>query len=275
MYLGKDPLPSWDYAPLGPQGYANPALYEFWRMRDPIPTYARKLEGLGVIAAGDLDRMKRDAEALVDAEAQAVIAAPWPAPQSVTVGVFADDPVDRRRVELFDRDDRTRAVPPALTVEAAPPFDPKGTTLLEAVMLGIGDALAADARTFVFGEDVGGNYGNAFLLPGRSSNSTGTGFSIRRSPSGGRSSGPAWGSTGRPAPHRRDAISTILWRPASISWSTTRPRFGIAGAGPSRWSCACPGAGCGMPGRGSLAEYRASGSLPHAGPQDRRAVYPA
>ena len=39
-----------------------------------------------------------------------------------------------------------------------------GSTLLEAVMLGVGDALRADPRVFVFGEDVGGSYGNAFLL---------------------------------------------------------------------------------------------------------------
>jgi 2-oxoisovalerate dehydrogenase E1 component beta subunit len=32
------------------------------------------------------------------------------------------------------------------------------------VMLGVGDALAADPRVFVYGEDVGGQYGNAFLL---------------------------------------------------------------------------------------------------------------
>jgi 2-oxoisovalerate dehydrogenase E1 component beta subunit len=31
-------------------------------------------------------------------------------------------------------------------------------------MHGVGDALAADPRVFVFGEDVGGRYGNAFLL---------------------------------------------------------------------------------------------------------------
>ena len=37
-------------------------------------------------------------------------------------------------------------------------------TFLEAVMLGVGDALDADPRVFVFGEDVGGQYGNAFLL---------------------------------------------------------------------------------------------------------------
>jgi 2-oxoisovalerate dehydrogenase E1 component beta subunit len=44
------------------------------------------------------------------------------------------------------------------------PFDPKGRTFLEAVTLGIRDALAADPRVFVYGEDVGGKYGNAFLL---------------------------------------------------------------------------------------------------------------
>ena len=43
-------------------------------------------------------------------------------------------------------------------------FDPKGHTFLEAVMLGVGDALRADPRVFVYGEDVGGQYGNAFLL---------------------------------------------------------------------------------------------------------------
>ena len=31
-------------------------------------------------------------------------------------------------------------------------------------MLGVGDALRADPRVFVYGQDVGGKYGNAFLL---------------------------------------------------------------------------------------------------------------
>ena len=44
LYLGKDPQPSWDYPPLTPQGYADPALYAFWRARDPIPAYAARLE---------------------------------------------------------------------------------------------------------------------------------------------------------------------------------------------------------------------------------------
>ncbi len=164
LYLGKDPQASWDYPPLTPQGYANPELYKFWADRDPIPTYAAKLEGLGLLKRGDLDRMKKDAQAMVETEAQAVIAAPWPDPATVTAGVTANDLVNRARVEVLDGDDRAMAAAPALQVESAPPFDKKGTTFLEAVMQGVGDALAADPRTFVFGQDVGGQYGNAFLL---------------------------------------------------------------------------------------------------------------
>jgi len=53
---------------------------------------------------------------------------------------------------------------PALQLDPGPPFDPSGQTYLEAIMFGIRDALAADPRVFVYGEDVDGKYGNAFLL---------------------------------------------------------------------------------------------------------------
>ena len=54
--------------------------------------------------------------------------------------------------------------PPLPAVETGLPFDRKGQTFLDAVALGVGDALRADPRVFVYGEDVGGRYGNAFLL---------------------------------------------------------------------------------------------------------------
>ena len=164
LYLGKDPQPSWEYAPLTPQGYADPKLYEYWRARDPIPAYARQLEKLGVIKKGALALLQDEAEALVEEEARAVIAAPWPDPATVGNGVIANDPQSRTRVEILERSATSPAAAPVLQVEDAPPFDKKGMTFLEAVMHSVGDALAADPRVFVFGEDVGGKYGNAFLL---------------------------------------------------------------------------------------------------------------
>lgn len=164
LYLGKEPANSWDYPQPSEGGYADRELYEFWSRRDPIATYASRLESEGVIGAGDLDRLRREAEAAVEAEARKVIDAPWPEPSSAGAGVFAGEK-PRRRVEPLDpamrRGSGESGLPP---LEPGLPFDPKGRTFLEAVMLGVGDALDADPRAFVFGEDVGGKYGNAFLL---------------------------------------------------------------------------------------------------------------
>ena len=155
LYLGKDPQTSWSYPALTEGGYANRELWDYWCRKDPIETYAAKLEAEGVIGAGDLDRWKREAEEMVEREARAVIEAPWPDASLAREGVFSADgaPPLRRRAPAGE---------PAPHRE--PPFDPKGKTFLEAVMLGVGDALRSDPNVFVYGEDVGGKYGNAFLL---------------------------------------------------------------------------------------------------------------
>ena len=165
LYLGKDPQPSWTYPPLSDQGYANRALYAYWSARDPLQTYAARLERDGVIGSGDFDRIRHEAEAIVEAEAQAVIAAPWPEPEEAGGGVFAGE-APRIRVEILDPDRPGARVEDATlpALEPNAPRDPKGATLLEAVMTGVADALRADPRVFVYGEDVGGAYGNAFLL---------------------------------------------------------------------------------------------------------------
>ncbi len=167
LYLGKDPQPSWEYAPLHPQGYADPNLYAFWAARDPLPRYARRLQLEGLIDDWELDRLKRDAEQLVDVEARAIIDAPWPAPDDAGEGVLADS-APQRRIEVLDPHVRLAAgrgediaLPP---LETGPPLDRKGRTFLEGVTEGVRDALRSDPRVFVFGEDVGGKYGNAFLL---------------------------------------------------------------------------------------------------------------
>lgn len=165
LYLGKDPQVSWGYAPLTDQGYANRDLYTFWSACDPLARCAAQLESEGLIAAGDAERMKREVEALVEEQARAVIDAPWPDGAEAGTGVFAGEP-PRVRVEVLDPDVRAAIdYDPGLPdVDAGPAFDRKGRTFLEAVMLGVADALRADPRAFVYGEDVGGTYGNAFLL---------------------------------------------------------------------------------------------------------------
>jgi 2-oxoisovalerate dehydrogenase E1 component beta subunit len=166
LYLGKERAPGWAYPPLAPQGaYADRKLYERWAAKDPIATYAARLQADGVIAAGDLERDKRDAEAMVDAEAQAVVEGPWPAGDAAAAGVFAGE-APRLRVEPLDpaRRPGVDLEPRLPELDVGLPFDKTGRTFLDAVAMGVGDALRSDPRVFVYGEDVGGAYGNAFLL---------------------------------------------------------------------------------------------------------------
>jgi 2-oxoisovalerate dehydrogenase E1 component beta subunit len=72
----------------------------------------------------------------------------------------------RARVEVLEEDLRRRIEydPELPPVEAGAPFERNGSTFLEGVMLGVRDALRGDSRVFLYGEDIGGSYGNAFLL---------------------------------------------------------------------------------------------------------------
>jgi 2-oxoisovalerate dehydrogenase E1 component len=154
LYLGKEPGVSWTYAPLTDTGYAERETYEYWCERDPIKTYAAKL---GI----DAEPLKREAEQLVEAEARKVIEAAWPDAKTVKENVIWSAAAV---AAALTPDNRAAATAAALQIEQAPPFEPRGKTFLEAVMLGVGDALKSDQRTFVYGQDVGGKYGNAFLL---------------------------------------------------------------------------------------------------------------
>jgi 2-oxoisovalerate dehydrogenase E1 component len=165
LYLGKEPQPGWEYPTLHEGGYADPDLYAFWSARDPITTYATRLQREELIDEEELGRLKAECESLVEFEAQEVIAAAWPPADQAGEGVLAGES-RRQRVEVLDPQVRLHldTDPPLPALEAGAPFDRTGSTLLDAVMLGIGDALRADPSVFVFGEDVGGSYGNAFLL---------------------------------------------------------------------------------------------------------------
>jgi 2-oxoisovalerate dehydrogenase E1 component len=164
LYLGRDPQPSWDYPAPTDQGYVDRELYADWTARDPIGAYTKLLEKEGIVSAADITRFRRDAEAIVQAEARAIVDAPWPDGWTAGVGVFADEQ-PRTHVEVLDPARRLDTGPPIdLALDPGPPVDPRGRTFLEGVMLGVGDALRSDGRVFLYGQDVGGKYGNAFLL---------------------------------------------------------------------------------------------------------------
>jgi 2-oxoisovalerate dehydrogenase E1 component len=167
LYLGREPRPSWEYpTPADSGGYVDRDRHAFWAARDPIARYAAALEAEGVIRPQDVERYRTECEQIVEAEARAVIDASWPSAAAAANEVLANE-APRLRIEPLEPDRRQWDLhvdlPP---VDPGLPADAAGRTFLDAIMLGIGDALRADARVFVYGEDVGRPYGNAFLLLG-------------------------------------------------------------------------------------------------------------
>jgi 2-oxoisovalerate dehydrogenase E1 component len=164
LYLGREPQAGWDYPEWKDGGYADPERYRYWAERDPIRRWSARLEAEGLLQPGELEGLKREVLERVEREARAVIEAPWPDPAGAGEGVYGDQPPARHVEVLADRPRKVLPLPPLPPLEPGAPVDPKGNTFLDAVMLGVGDALRADPRAFVYGEDVGGQYGNAFLL---------------------------------------------------------------------------------------------------------------
>ena len=76
LYVGKENAPSWNYPSLSPGAYADRDGYARWTTKDPIASYAARLQAEKVIDQGGLEDLKTQATELVDNEARAVIDAP-------------------------------------------------------------------------------------------------------------------------------------------------------------------------------------------------------
>jgi len=161
LYLGRDAQPSRGYPAPAPAGYVDRDRFEYWSQRDPITIYSARLEAAGIIKPGDVDRFWAEAEALVQREAETIVDLPWPDAEGAGRNVLAGEPARRRVDPLVSASVAEWPMPPLETAHA---FDKNGRTYLEAIAQAIGEAMRADPRVFVYGEDVGGKYGNAFLM---------------------------------------------------------------------------------------------------------------
>jgi pyruvate/2-oxoglutarate/acetoin dehydrogenase E1 component/TPP-dependent pyruvate/acetoin dehydrogenase alpha subunit len=124
-------------------GYEHEAERRRWEQLDPLQLYEERLVDLGAASREELAAVRAAARAAVEEAGRAAEAAPWPGPDDYRHRVYAP---------------RADALPPA---PAAPPRT-RVMAYDEAVRQAISEAMSADPRVFVLGEDVGGRYGGAF-----------------------------------------------------------------------------------------------------------------
>ena len=128
LYLGKDAPPSWSYPPLDRPGVRRPrASMRSGRPATRFLPTRRGSSGRPDRRAATSTALKREAEAFVEAQAQLVIAAPWPEPAAAGAGVLAGEP-PRVRIEVLDPDVRGRVDldPGAAAARRGPAVRPGG-----------------------------------------------------------------------------------------------------------------------------------------------------
>ncbi|MEM7788146.1 MAG: dehydrogenase E1 component subunit alpha/beta [Bacteroidota bacterium] len=122
--------------------YREDEALEADRARDPIPQFVARLVEAGVVTEAEVDQMRDDVKAEIDALARQVDAEPDPDPATATTHVYYEGE-DRRAYEV------------------------EGETgdlvvMVDAINHALDEEMARDERVLVYGEDVGGGKGGVF-----------------------------------------------------------------------------------------------------------------
>jgi 2-oxoisovalerate dehydrogenase E1 component len=119
--------------------YKPPAERAAEAARDPVLRFPERLLAESVATAAELESIRDEVAATVEAAAEAALASPQPAPETATLYVYSPD-VDPTS-ERFDTEDD-------------PQFSGDPTTMVDLLNACLRDELARDPRILVFGEDV-------------------------------------------------------------------------------------------------------------------------
>ncbi len=165
LYFGQEPDQFLSYPEGREGGYIDAEKYNFWREKDPIAAYKTQLVSERILTKEALDALDAEVEAEIETAAQEVIAAPWPDPSHAGSPVYAGgsqlhhvDPLAGRTATFPEFGDWHSPEP--VGFEA----DPKGKTFWQAIVEALAEEMERDPKTLIIGEDVGGNYGNAFVI---------------------------------------------------------------------------------------------------------------
>ncbi len=165
LYFGSEPQQFLKYVENPQAGYVDKKKYAYWSPKDPLQLYQQKLLDHGVITPEDLRAMVREAEDEIEQAAQAVISAPWPEAKLAGHPVVSDGPWLAHEEALPAR---AFHLPTKAMWQSHEPsgvsFDPNGKTFWQAIVEALAEEMRRDPNTFMLGEDIGGQYGNAFVI---------------------------------------------------------------------------------------------------------------
>ncbi len=165
LYFGHEPDQFLEYPDIRDGGYVDAEKYAYWRRKDPIARYREKLLRENLLTESEIARMISEVEAEIEAAAERVKQAEWPKVSLAGHPVFTDgvpavhvEPLENRTSVFPDIPDWHSDEPVGFTP------DPKGKTFWQAIVEALEEEMRRDPDVFILGEDVGGKYGNAFVI---------------------------------------------------------------------------------------------------------------
>ena len=161
LYFGSEPQQFLKYVENPQAGYVDKEKYAYWSQKDPLQIYQQKLLASGVLSSEDLTAMLREVEDEIEQAAQAVIRAPWPEAKLAGHPVVSEGPWLAHEAAPFLASVEEKWQP---SEPSGVKFDASGKTFWQAIVEALVEELRRDPNTFMLGEDIGGQYGNAFVL---------------------------------------------------------------------------------------------------------------
>ena len=166
LYFGIEPDQFIEYPDINDKGYIDKEKYELWKKKDPIACYKKKLTGEGILDDLLNNELIEKISKEIEKAANEVIDAPWPEPEEA-----GDSPYHLGEIELHRELLINSAVPTTELdhswhneSEIGFRYQSDGKTYWEAIVEALREELKRDPDTFILGEDVGGKYGNAFVI---------------------------------------------------------------------------------------------------------------
>ena len=166
LYFGIEPDQYIEYPQINEKGYIDNEKYELWKKKDPIACYKTKLANEGLLDDVLNSELIEEISLEIENAANKVIDAPWPEPEDAGDSPYHLGEVESHKELLSERNKAITDLDHSWYDENEIGFDsqPNGKTFWEAIVEALREELSRDPDTFILGQDVGGKYGNAFVI---------------------------------------------------------------------------------------------------------------
>ena len=166
LYFGIEPDQFIEYPAVNEKGYIDKENYELWSKKDPIALYKNKLTSEGILDDVLNSQLIEEISTEIETAANEVIDAAWPEPENAGDSPFYLGEILTHTELLSERNRAQVKLDHSWQDESEIGFTshPDGKTFWEAIVEALREELKRDSDTFILGEDVGGKYGNAFVI---------------------------------------------------------------------------------------------------------------